>query len=94
MPAHITHVTTDLGALPPRTQQRRKAARLNPTAEEFRLINTILRGWKAPSYKMMPTASCVRLRSPARTSLTRHRRSEDPGPEDRQRQRAKNLHTS
>ncbi|WP_294627878.1 YafY family protein [uncultured Rothia sp.] len=45
--ARITHVTTDLGER--YRLEPSKAAQLpawNPTAEEFRLINTILRGWE------------------------------------------------
>lgn len=45
--ARITHVTTDLGEryrLEP--SDTAKLPAWNPTAEEFRLINTILRGWE------------------------------------------------
>ena len=45
--ARITHVTTDLGER--YRLETSNAAQLpawNPTAEEFRLINTILRGWE------------------------------------------------
>lgn len=45
--ARITHVTTDLGEryrLEP--SDAAKLPAWNPTAEEFRLINTILRGWE------------------------------------------------
>ena len=45
--ARITHVTTDLGEryrLEPSNAAKLPA--WNPTAEEFRLINTILRGWE------------------------------------------------
>ena len=45
--ARITHVTTDLGEryrLEPSNAAQLPA--WNPTAEEFRLINTILRGWE------------------------------------------------
>lgn len=45
--ARITHVTTDLGErYRLETSDAAKLPAWNPTAEEFRLINTILRGWE------------------------------------------------
>ena len=45
--ARITHVTTDLGErYRLETNNAAKLPAWNPTAEEFRLINTILRGWE------------------------------------------------
>ena len=45
--ARITHVTTDLGErYRLETSNAAKLPAWNPTAEEFRLINTILRGWE------------------------------------------------
>lgn len=45
--ARITHVTTDLGErYRLETSDAAQLPAWNPTAEEFRLINTILRGWE------------------------------------------------
>ena len=93
--ARITHVTTDLGER--YRLETSNAAQLpawNPTAEEFRLINTILRGWEGT--ELQDDAYRI-LRKIALTSenltdeaLTAAKILE---PKTGKRQRAKNLYT-
>lgn len=93
--ARITHVTTDLGErYRLETSNAAKLPAWNPTAEEFRLINTILRGWEGT--ELQDDAYRI-LRKIALTSenltdeaLTAAKILE---PKTGKRQRAKNLHT-
>ena len=93
--ARITHVTTDLGEryrLEP--SDAAKLPAWNPTAEEFRLINTILRGWEGT--ELQDDAYRI-LRKIALTSenLTDEALAAANilEPKTGKRQRAKNLHT-
>lgn len=93
--ARITHVTTDLGEryrLEPSNAAKLPA--WNPTAEEFRLINTILRGWEGT--ELQDDAYRI-LRKIALTSenLTDEAlaAAKIQDPKTGKRQRAKNLHT-
>lgn len=93
--ARITHVTTDLGEryrLEPSNAAKLPA--WNPTAEEFRLINTILRGWEGT--ELQDDAYRI-LRKIALTSenLTDEALTAAKilDPKTGKRQRAKNLHT-
>lgn len=93
--ARITHVTTDLGEryrLEP--SDAAKLPAWNPTAEEFRLINTILRGWEGT--ELQDDAYRI-LRKIALTSenLTDEALAAAKilDPKTGKRQRAKNLHT-
>lgn len=93
--ARITHVTTDLGER--YRLETSNAAQLpawNPTAEEFRLINTILRGWEGT--ELQDDAYRI-LRKIALTSenLTDEALAAAKilDPKTGKRQRAKNLHT-
>lgn len=93
--ARITHVTTDLGEryrLEPSNAAKLPA--WNPTAEEFRLINTILRGWEGT--ELQDDAYRI-LRKIALTSenLTDEAlaAAKIQDPKTGKRQRAKSLHT-
>lgn len=93
--ARITHVTTDLGER--YRLETSNAAQLpawNPTAEEFRLINTILRGWEGT--ELQDDAYRI-LRKIALTSenLTDEALAAAKilEPKTGKRQRAKNLYT-
>ena len=93
--ARITHVTTDLGEryrLEPSNAAKLPA--WNPTAEEFRLINTILRGWEGT--ELQDDAYRI-LRKIALTSenLTDEAlaAAKIQDPKTGKRQRARNLHT-
>lgn len=93
--ARITHVTTDLGER--YRLETSNAAQLpawNPTAEEFRLINTILRGWEGT--ELQDDAYRI-LRKIALTSenLTDEALAAAKilDPKTGKRQRAKNLYT-
>ena len=93
--ARITHVTTDLGEryrLEPSNVAKLPA--WNPTAEEFRLINTILRGWEGT--ELQDDAYRI-LRKIALTSenLTDEAlaAAKIQDPKTGKRQRARNLHT-
>ena len=93
--ARITHVTTDLGEryrLEPSNAAELPA--WNPTAEEFRLINTILRGWEGT--ELQDDAYRI-LRKIALTSenLTDEAlaAAKIQDPKTGKRQRARNLHT-
>ena len=93
--ARITHVTTDLGEryrLEPSDAVKLPA--WNPTAEEFRLINTILRGWEGT--ELQDDAYRI-LRKIALTSenLTDEAlaAAKIQDPKTCKRQRAKNLYT-
>ena len=93
--ARITHVTTDLGEryrLEP--SDAAKLPAWNPTAEEFRLINTILRGWEGT--ELQDDAYRI-LRKIALTSenLTDEALAAAKilDPKTGKRQRAKNLYT-
>ncbi len=93
--ARITHVTTDLGEryrLEPSNAAKLPA--WNPTAEEFRLINTILRGWEGT--ELQDDAYRI-LRKIALTSenLTDEALTAAKilDPKTGKRQRAKNLYT-
>ena len=93
--ARITHVTTDLGEryrLEPSDAVKLPA--WNPTAEEFRLINTILRGWEGT--ELQDDAYRI-LRKIALTSenLTDEAlaAAKIQDPKTGKRQRARNLHT-
>lgn len=93
--ARITHVTTDLGEryrLEP--SDAAKLPAWNPTAEEFRLINTILRGWEGT--ELQDDAYRI-LRKIALTSenLTDEAlaAAKIQDPKTGKRQRAKNLYT-
>lgn len=93
--ARITHVTTDLGEryrLEP--SDAAKLPAWNPTAEEFRLINTILRGWEGT--ELQDDAYRI-LRKIALTSenLTDEALAAAKilEPKTGKRQRAKNLYT-
>lgn len=93
--ARITHVTTDLGEryrLEP--SDAAKLPAWNPTAEEFRLINTILRGWEGT--ELQDDAYRI-LRKIALTSenLTDEALTAAKilDPKTGKRQRAKNLYT-
>ena len=93
--ARITHVTTDLGEryrLEPSNAAKLPA--WNPTAEEFRLINTILRGWEGT--ELQDDAYRI-LR---KTALTSENLTDEAlaaakiqDPKTGKRQRARNLHT-
>ena len=75
--ARITHVTTDLGER--YRLETSNAAQLpawNPTAEEFRLINTILRGWEGTelqddAYRILRKIALTSENSPMRRSPPR-----------------------
>lgn len=93
--ARITHVTTDLGEryrLEPSNAAKLPA--WNPTAEEFRLINTILRGWEGT--ELQDDAYRI-LRKIALTSenLTDEAlaAANIQDPKTGKRQRARNLYT-
>ena len=93
--ARITHVTTDLGEryrLEPSNAAKLPA--WNPTAEEFRLINTILRGWEGT--ELQDDAYRI-LRKIALTSenLTDEAlaAAKIQDPKTGKRQRARNLYT-
>ena len=93
--ARITHVTTDLGEryrLEPSNAAKLPA--WNPTAEDFRLINTILRGWEGT--ELQDDAYRI-LRKIALTSenLTDEALAAAKilEPKTGKRQRAKNLYT-
>ena len=93
--ARITHVTTDLGEryrLEPSDAAQLPA--WNPTAEEFRLINTILRGWEGT--ELQDDAYRI-LRKIALTSenLTDEAlaAAKSLDPKTGKRQRAKNLYS-
>ncbi|WP_049353082.1 WYL domain-containing protein [Rothia mucilaginosa] len=93
--ARITHVTTDLGErYRLETSNAAKLPAWNPTAEEFRLINTILRGWEGT--ELQDDAYRI-LRKIALTSenLTDEALAAAKilDPKTGKRQRAKNLHT-
>ena len=93
--ARITHVTTDLGErYRLETSDAAKLPAWNPTAEEFRLINTILRGWEGT--ELQDDAYRI-LRKIALTSenLTDEAlaAANIQDPKTGKRQRAKNLHT-
>lgn len=93
--ARITHVTTDLGErYRLETSDAAKLPAWNPTAEEFRLINTILRGWEGT--ELQDDAYRI-LRKIALTSenLTDEALAAAKvlDPKTGKRQRAKNLHT-
>lgn len=93
--ARITHVTTDLGEryrLEPSDAAQLPA--WNPTAEEFRLINTILRGWEGT--ELQDEAYRI-LR---KIALTSENLTDDAlaaakilDPKTGKRQRAKNLYS-
>lgn len=92
--ARITHVTTDLGErYRLETSNAAKLPAWNPTAEEFRLINTILRGWEGT--ELQDDAYRI-LRKIALTSenLTDEALAAAKilEPKTGKRQRAKNLH--
>ena len=93
--ARITHVTTDLGErYRLETSNAAQQPAWNPTAEEFRLINTILRGWEGT--ELQDDAYRI-LRKIALTSenLTDEALAAAKilDPKTGKRQRAKNLHT-
>lgn len=93
--ARITHVTTDLGErYRLETSDAAQLPAWNPTAEEFRLINTILRGWEGT--ELQDDAYRI-LRKIALTSenLTDEALAAAKilDPKTGKRQRAKNLHT-
>lgn len=93
--ARITHVTTDLGErYRLETSDAAKLPAWNPTAEEFRLINTILRGWEGT--ELQDDAYRI-LRKIALTSenLTDEAlaAAKIQDPKTGKRQRARNLHT-
>lgn len=93
--ARITHVTTDLGErYRLETSDAAKLPAWNPTAEEFRLINTILRGWEGT--ELQDDAYRI-LRKIALTSenLTDEAlaAAKIQDPKTCKRQRAKNLYT-
>ena len=93
--ARITHVTTDLGErYRLETSDAAKLPAWNPTAEEFRLINTILRGWEGT--ELQDDAYRI-LRKIALTSenLTDEALAAAKilDPKTGKRQRAKNLYT-
>ena len=93
--ARITHVTTDLGErYRLETSNAAKLPAWNPTAEEFRLINTILRGWEGT--ELQDDAYRI-LRKIALTSehLTDEAlaAAKIQDPKTGKRQRARNLHT-
>lgn len=93
--ARITHVTTDLGErYRLETSNAAKLPAWNPTAEEFRLINTILRGWEGT--ELQDDAYRI-LRKIALTSenLTDEALAAAKilEPKTGKRQRAKNLYT-
>ena len=93
--ARITHVTTDLGErYRLETSNAAKLPAWNPTAEEFRLINTILRGWEGT--ELQDDAYRI-LRKIALTSenLTDEALAAAKilDPKTGKRQRAKNLYT-
>ena len=93
--ARITHVTTDLGErYRLETSNAGELPAWNPTAEEFRLINTILRGWEGT--ELQDDAYRI-LRKIALTSenLTDEALAAAKilEPKTGKRQRAKNLYT-
>ena len=93
--ARITHVTTDLGErYRLETSNAAKLPAWHPTAEEFRLINTILRGWEGT--ELQDDAYRI-LRKIALTSenLTDEALAAAKvlDPKTGKCQRAKNLHT-
>ena len=93
--ARITHVTTELGErYRLETSNAAKLPAWNPTAEEFRLINTILRGWEGT--ELQDDAYRI-LRKIALTSenLTDEALAAAKilEPKTGKRQRAKNLYT-
>ena len=93
--ARITHVTTDLGErYRLETSDAAQLPAWNPTAEEFRLINTILRGWEGT--ELQDDAYRI-LRKIALTSenLTDEALAAAKilDPKTGKRQRAKNLHS-
>lgn len=93
--ARITHVTTDLGErYRLETSNAAQQPAWNPTAEEFRLINTILRGWEGT--ELQDDAYRI-LRKIALTSenLTDEALAAAKilEPKTGKRQRAKNLYT-
>ena len=93
--ARITHVATDLGErYRLETSNAAKLPAWNPTAEEFRLINTILRGWEGT--ELQDDAYRI-LRKIALTSenLTDEALAAAKilEPKTGKRQRAKNLYT-
>ena len=93
--ARITHVTTDLGErYRLETSNAGELPAWNPTAEEFRLINTILRGWEGT--ELQDDAYRI-LRKIALTSenLTDEALAAAKilDPKTGKRQRAKNLYT-
>ncbi len=93
--ARITHVTTDLGErYRLETSNAAQPPAWNPPAEEFRLINTILRGWEGT--ELQDDAYRI-LRKIALTSenLTDEALTAAKilDPKTGKRQRAKNLHT-
>ena len=93
--ARITHVTTDLGErYRLETSNAEELPAWNPTAEEFRLINTILRGWEGT--ELQDDAYRI-LRKIALTSenLTDEALAAAKilDPKTGKRQRAKNLYT-
>lgn len=93
--ARITHVTTDLGErYRLETSDAAKLPAWSPTAEEFRLINTILRGWEGT--ELQDDAYRI-LRKIALTSenLTDEAlaAAKIQDPKTGKRQRAKNLYT-
>ena len=93
--ARITHVTTDLGErYRLETSDAAQLPAWNPTAEEFRLINTILRGWEGT--ELQDDAYRI-LRKIALTSenLTDEALAAAKilEPKTGKRQRAKNLYT-
>ena len=93
--ARITHVTTDLGErYRLETSNTAELPAWNPTAEEFRLINTILRGWEGT--ELQDDAYRI-LRKIALTSenLTDEAlaAAKIQDPKTGKRQRAKNLYT-
>ena len=93
--ARITHVTTDLGErYRLETSNAAKLPAWNPTAEEFRLINTILRGWEGTelqddAYRILRKIALTseNLTDEALAAAKIH------DPKTGKRQRAKNLYT-
>lgn len=93
--ARITHVTTDLGErYHLETSNAGELPAWNPTAEEFRLINTILRGWEGTELqddayrilrKIVLTSENLTDEALAAAKILE--------PKTGKRQRAKNLYT-
>lgn len=93
--ARITHVTTDLGErYRLETSNAGELPAWNPTAEEFRLINTILRGWEGTELqddayrilrKIVLTSENLTDEALAAAKILE--------PKTGKRQRAKNLYT-